>query len=274
MQYAFAYYHYLINRSKALDDWGDGTEARAGIAVGNTRPKPLIKPGENGTLALESFISTEIDTDGDGYINDNEFHSLACVVAGNPPCAKAAAVLRNCSSLAQNTTSVMNVIQGLAQMTTTRTLPRCNAILACPAAVEGIHIHLKDVFVIHEISKTGNDEVAFEMISDNATHGIHQLDSIRARRSKFICINDNMRDPPPELVSALDQFFAAMYPLPSAFELPPGQRNPSLYLDELRSHSWPRVADARASVMSFFNPIITFIASAALVAVVVFFAFN
>ena len=37
------------------------------------------------------------------------------------------------------------------------------------------------------------DEVAFEMLGDDYDSTKRQLDSIRARRTKFVCVNDNVR---------------------------------------------------------------------------------
>jgi hypothetical protein len=36
------------------------------------------------------------------------------------------------------------------------------------------------------------DEISFEMINDDYNKTKEQLDSIRARKTKFVCINDNM----------------------------------------------------------------------------------
>jgi hypothetical protein len=74
---------------------------------------------------------------------------------------------------------------------------------------------------------------------------IKALDSIRANRNKFICLNDNLGDndavPPPSnyqlIIRAfpdnliqfmhdfLANFYSGMLPLPSPFELPAGQSN-------------------------------------------------
>ena len=49
MQYSFAYYHYVMNRNKA------------------------VKPN------LMHLLMHEVDTDHDGYLNDNEFRTLAAL---------------------------------------------------------------------------------------------------------------------------------------------------------------------------------------------------
>src|SRR3546814_11564215 len=59
-----------------------------------------------------------------------------------------------------------------------------------------------------------------------------QLDSIRSRRTKFICVNDDMKNPSPELQKAFSDFYEALFPLPCQFELPEAEINPTLYLDE------------------------------------------
>jgi UDP-N-acetylglucosamine-lysosomal-enzyme len=58
MQYAFSYYYYVMNRHKA-------------------QPPSLL-----------NYINNEIDTDHDGYLNSNEFLTLASVVAGKSPSGK------------------------------------------------------------------------------------------------------------------------------------------------------------------------------------------
>ena len=103
------------------------------------------------------------------------------------------------------------------------------------------------------------------MVGNNATVVQRRLDEIRAKgRSscslwpaaaapscpapsaapKFICLNDDMNKthaPPAELLAVLRDFYESYFPKPSPFELPEGQSNPALWLDEL-----PRV-DASSS---------------------------
>ena len=69
------------------------------------------------------------------------------------------------------------------------------------------------------------------MLSDDYNATRSQLDSIRARRTKFICVNDNVDDMTPELAALFRDFFASYYPRRSQFELPPGSRNRHLRLE-------------------------------------------
>jgi UDP-N-acetylglucosamine-lysosomal-enzyme len=74
------------------------------------------------------------------------------------------------------------------------------------------------------------------MIGSNKTEVMPKLDGIRHRRHKFLCLNDNMNHSNPEsvkVVQAVHELLEALFPLPSPYELPPGQTNPYLHLDEL-----------------------------------------
>lgn len=79
------------------------------------------------------------------------------------------------------------------------------------------------------------NEVAFEMLGDDYNSTRSQLDSIRARRVKFICVNDNINRMTPELFGLLHEFFEAYYPRRSRFELPEGVLNEHLRLEDYRS---------------------------------------
>jgi hypothetical protein len=58
VQYAFAYFHFLM------------------------------EGGAQGGIDTHAFWRSELDTDGDGVLNDNEFRTLAAVVAGGAPNAR------------------------------------------------------------------------------------------------------------------------------------------------------------------------------------------
>ena len=71
----------------------------------------------------------------------------------------------------------------------------------------------------------GEEEIAFEMVGDDYNKTKEQLDSVRARKTKFVCINDNMDEPSPELIQLLQDFYLSYFPTRSAFELPDNFRN-------------------------------------------------
>lgn len=47
---------------------------------------------------------------------------------------------------------------------------------------------------------------------------IEQLDSVRQRKSKFVCINDDLTEATPEMKDLIKNFYESFFPLPSQFE--------------------------------------------------------
>jgi hypothetical protein len=114
------------------------------------------------------------------------------------------------------------------------------------------------------------NEVAFKMIRNNLTSVRRDLDSLRRRRHKFICLNDNIDHTLPDadkvrrhqcgrparrlltgrvaqIKLALHELYEWYFPLPSSFELPPGQENAHLYIDELRDRCGVRTCPVRGA---------------------------
>ena len=73
------------------------------------------------------------------------------------------------------------------------------------------------------------------MIHDSEHEVGDQLDGLRYKKPKFICINDDMNrtTPNPKVKEMLHDFFNWYYPNQSQFELPPGKINPYLYIDDM-----------------------------------------
>jgi len=107
-------------------------------------------------------------------------------------------------------------------------------LLVCPAAKKRIDaLWEKKLKWKHEILDT--EDVAFVMIGTNASDVRRAIDGIRSKRQKFICLNDNMNHSNPEsrsVVKVLHQFYESFFPIPSAFELPAGQHNKYLHVDD------------------------------------------
>ena len=78
-------------------------------------------------------------------------------------------------------------------------------------------------------------QVGFHMISDDMEETMKKLNDVRAKRPKFVCVNDDMDDPSPELLEQLQLFYESFFPVPSRFELPVGAANPPpLQFSQLR----------------------------------------
>ena len=85
----------------------------------------------------------------------------------------------------------------------------------------------------------GDEEVAFKMIRANATAVMQQLDNIRAKRKKFVCLNDNIAHGTEEadiIKSLLVDFYESLFPVPSQFELRHEYKNRFLYMDDLKEY--------------------------------------
>jgi len=84
----------------------------------------------------------------------------------------------------------------------------------------------------------GTDEVAFLMVHNNHSVIQGKLDGVRQKRHRFICLNDNINHSNPDaaqVVKVLHDFYTALLPLPSPFELPPGVHNNFAYIADLRA---------------------------------------
>ncbi len=212
MQYSFAYYHYLINRHK--------------LKVGYPE--------------IYKYLARQIDTNNDGYIDQNEFLSLAHIVKGSPVLA---------SDIDQyNTCIATNATFSIHQEESAQTLPfgrihqqytfypyyTIDEVLNCSLIYTNLRANIEwsRIYPSHIIGY--DKDVAFEMIGENYTHTLMQLNSVRARQSKFICINDNIHNMTDQLHEVVHQFYESFFPVPSIFELPRGTRNPTLYTDEYR----------------------------------------
>ena len=63
-----------------------------------------------------------------------------------------------------------------------------------------------------------DEDVAFQMISDDIADTQRQLDSVRRRKSKFVCINDDIKEKNEQLDAIIHDFYESFFPVPSQFE--------------------------------------------------------
>jgi UDP-N-acetylglucosamine-lysosomal-enzyme len=62
-------------------------------------------------------------------------------------------------------------------------------------------------------------DVTFHMLGDDYQTTMDQLQSTRDRPTKFICLNDDMNNPPIDLRHAFKHLLEELWPVPSIFEL-------------------------------------------------------
>ena len=217
VQYAFAYFHYII---------GQATQEE---------------------IDFGAYWRTELDADGDGELSANEVLTLAAVALGKEPedayvdrvyaCARAKRTFPTWAQLKR-------WVSSHAQVEDERWAKRGFAVTLasttrCEDVVEGVRRHAKQRrdresrgrYVVEPTL----DEVAFEMLSDDYNTTKSQLDSIRARRTKFVCVNDNVDQMTPQLAALFRDFFESFYPKRSQFELPHKEANAFLRLEDFRA---------------------------------------
>jgi hypothetical protein len=207
---------------------------------------------------LRAVWDAEIDTDGDGVLSENEFLSLAAVCYTKTPLPPGyLRKLRRC--LGGNGTVVVETEEGSgseggdsrgdsrgelggADDPAWRTVEGkafgFQEAMACKTSMEGLQEFSLEVGGgnRHKEAITQNlDEIAFQMIGDDYNDTKSQLDSVRARRPKFICINDNMENPSEEVIQLFADFLTNFFPTRSEYELPDGLKNVYLRLDEYRA---------------------------------------
>lgn len=193
----------------------------------------VMEGGAQSGLDMAVYWARELDTDGDGKLNDNELLTLAAVVHGQPPTPEQVEELRACVAPVEHRQVVRQTEHG--EVTTSEALTphvTLERVMACELATTGLSEHAR--FEATHTEET-LDEVAFEMITDDYNKTKDQLDSIRARKTKFVCVNDDMREAPEALQAMLRDFYLSFFPYPSQFELPAGEVNPYLHIGPLRA---------------------------------------
>jgi hypothetical protein len=210
----------------------------------------VVEEASLPALDERAYFASELDTDGDGKLGLNELRTLVALQLG--PGAAQATVIKGMRRM-------VNCLNGrepddpLAEADSVVLHFSFAQIMACDATATALRAALprRQTFRVHDV-KGPDSCVAFEMVSDDVEHVNRALDSIRARKPKFICINDNMQQPSPLVLRALRDFYDALYPLPSQFELR-GEYNVFLALDEYQAHAarYLHLRAAAAAILLF-----------------------
>ncbi|XP_071809115.1 N-acetylglucosamine-1-phosphotransferase subunits alpha/beta-like [Asterias amurensis] len=207
MQFAFSYMYYIIGSPKEV----------------NTNE-----------------IFDEFDTDHSGVLSDREIRTLATRLFDLPLDLQTLSSLENSFiQCAKNLTKEIYEDPLLQpEKYYEEKMPQVTTALVakCPAVTNLMKDSVKgQTNYKHEVM--GDEEIAFKMIRTNVSQVIGQLDDIRKNPKKFVCLNDNIEhsNPDANMVKAvLQDFYEALFPLVSQFELPRDYRNRFLHVDELR----------------------------------------
>jgi len=97
------------------------------------------------------------------------------------------------------------------------------------------------------------------MLDDNYTNVQLELDNIRARKHKFICLNDDMKFRNEKSIKAVHDFYESILPLPSSFELEYKKKNDSnsyFYESFYESTATPNISSSQVILLDYWLCII------------------
>ncbi|KAG7401512.1 hypothetical protein PHYBOEH_000570 [Phytophthora boehmeriae] len=99
----------------------------------------------------------------------------------------------------------------------------------CPSVADAL---VRNVRYESKVELMSEKEVTFHMLSDNYKFAWKQMMGTRARRTKFVCINDDMKYPSTSVSQILHELFLSIWPKRSQFELPFHLKNRYAHIDE------------------------------------------
>ena len=245
MQYAFSYYYYVAHRNKAhhpdllhyisehIDTDSDGylsdneflTLATL-IYQHNPTDNDMEELRNCSVGNVSNTLSTEVNANNSkttnlikGRSNVRHGKNIQQIHTSGPKAShKSVAVSRTPYGVFTETVHVEAI-----------RFPSLEELLECTLVVEGLKKHVP--WPAQHSFETDKD-VSFEMIGDNVTEVRTQLNGIRASRNKFVCVNDQMKEPSDELKAMLLDFYLSYFPFPSQFERSSDDPNPVLYFDQ------------------------------------------
>ncbi|CAH0518690.1 unnamed protein product [Peronospora belbahrii] len=201
MQFSFSYFHYLINRAK-------------------------IHPH-----TLEEIWREYLDVNLNGILDENEVLTAASLAHGDAPPANFVTEVRECIQ-SEKRVKVREIptAEGTLRLSETLT-PHITLenLEQCPKIRDAL---IRNVRYESKVELMPEIEVTFHMLSDDYSFAWKQMMGTRARRTKFVCINDDMRFPSTAVSQILHELFLSIWPKRSQFELPYHLKNRYAHIDE------------------------------------------
>lgn len=201
MQFSFSYFHYLMNRHK-------------------------VHPP-----TLEFIWREYLDSNRNGILDENEVLTVASLAHGDYPPDAFVDEVREClQPPKQDKVREVSTATGTVRVTESLTpYIQLENLQACPDIVTKLVQNVRQE-TLHELMP--ETEVTFHMLSDNYRFAWNQMLGTRARRTKFVCINDDMKYPSKRVSQILHELFLSIWPKKSQFELPFHLKNRFAHIDE------------------------------------------
>ena len=183
---------------------------------------------EPAPFDLDALWREQLDWDGDGRLSDREVRLMAYYIAG-----------QRCRD--EDVHDLHALLANASASLPPPHLPDAfdlAAVRALPELVEALRERVQ-AGKKYKTELSALDDVEFYMLTDaNATRVAARLDELRAKRPKWICLNDEMNRSQAAshaaTVEALREFYASYLPHPSPFENDPQQPNAVLHVDDWR----------------------------------------
>lgn len=181
---------------------------------------------------LRDIWNEYLDTNHDGILDENEIITLASIAHGDSPPKKYIEKVESCLRDKERVTSVAEHFNAQGKVKTVHSLEKhiqYQDLEKCPDIVAKLIANARQTANFELMTE---DEITFHMLSDQYHYAWKQLQGTRAKRTKFVCINDDMKYPTSRIKNILRDLFIAFWPKRSAFELPYHYRNSFTTIDE------------------------------------------
>ncbi|XP_064482412.1 N-acetylglucosamine-1-phosphotransferase subunits alpha/beta-like [Ornithodoros turicata] len=190
---------------------------------------------EKVQVSVQEIFDT-FDVDMSGTWSDNEIHTVVANLNDLP--------LEYESTVGQLQEMLISCKKnGTAE-------PSKQFVINCDPLVQLLKKTLETKHVNH-FTTIKEDDYAFVMIKNNVSLIVAQMDQLRKRPKKFICLNDNIdhsRKDAQMVKAVVRDLYDSLFPTRSSFELTPEYRNRFSYMKDL--HDWRKHKNILATFLT------------------------
>ncbi|XP_054609096.1 N-acetylglucosamine-1-phosphotransferase subunits alpha/beta-like isoform X2 [Dunckerocampus dactyliophorus] len=189
-----------------------------------------------------SEVFDTADKDQSGVLSDSEIEALAMRIHKKPLKPTDLKSLDNelitCSKTLPNKVTQNHRVKHSQEVYIDQNMPQItkDLLLNCKTVTGRIRQAFTDKKK-YKYQIMGEQEIHFRLITNNMVSALRHFKEVRAQPKKFICMNDDIdhsKSNAKEVKIKLAEFYEAMFPQPSQFELPKDKTNRFLHMDELQ----------------------------------------